>query len=233
MSRFRRSPTPADTLRSLQCGDLWAYQVSGTLMRPEAGPPRTLRGAIVVTVVPDRLLGRTDGLMLSFAQELEVDCGDGSFEPFLAPTMLFSFAQDLSTNDASILGDNMGRDGMCRRAAAPQVFYPGRWFLGTRYDNRIEFGGGDFVHNTLLVTGHVSIETPAGASLSWVADITSESPVMGKISGIDWWTPELGAPACFDTSAALPNGSISRIVATLSRTNVQPGHALAGRRERA
>jgi hypothetical protein len=186
-----------------------------------------LRGAIIVTVVPDTLLDRDASFMLSFAQELQAERSDGGLEPFPAPDLMFSFAQDPVTKDASILADNMGRDGACRRAVSPRIFYPGRWFVGTRYDNRLEFGDDDFVHNTLRVTGQVSVETPLGVFPSWVAEISSESPVMGKITGIDWWTPELGAPACFETTATMPDGTSTRIHAMLSSTNV------AGERERA
>lgn len=189
-------------------------------MRPGESAPCALSGTIVVTVGPDRLGGFADAIQLTFAQDLRIEGHDGSLKPFPAPDLEFSFIQDPFTKDASILADNMGPGGACRRAETPRIFYPGRWFLGTRYDSRLNFGPGDFVHNTLLVTGQVPIETPVGAFLSWVTEITSESAQMGRITGIDWWTPELGAPACFETNARLPNGTIVYLQATLNRTNV-------------
>ena len=220
MSRTQKARDVAGTLRSLRLGDRWAYQVSGKLTRPDEAAPLALSGSIVVTVVPDSVTNCTRSLMLTFVQTLQAERNDGSLEPLPAPDLMFAFVQDPATKDASILADNMGRNGANRRARAPQVFYPGRWFLGTRYDNKLEFGEGDFVHNTLLVTGQVPVETSLGVFSSWVAEITSESPAMGKITGTDWWTPDLGAPACFETIATLPDSTSTRIQAMLSGTNV-------------
>ena len=219
-------------LRSLQLGDSWQYRVSGQLTRPGGSPPLPLRGTIAVTISPDALLEHPNSIMLTFAQRLHIDVGYGEYEPFPAPDLTFSFLQDPETNDAAILADNMGHNGTCRRAERPQIFYPGRWFLGTRYDHRLEFGGGDFVRNTLLVTGQVSIETPLGSFDAWVAEITSQSPAMGETTGIDWWTPELGAPACFDTTTIMPDGCTIRIHAMLTRTSVLPELASSGEPER-
>lgn len=224
MSRIRKAPAPAAILRPLRLGDLWVYQVSGTLTPPGPGAPSALRGTITVTVVPDTLLGAADSVMLTFVQDLQAQDSDGAVSPFPAPAMMFSFAQDKLTNDALILADNMGPNGTCRRAETPQIFYPGRWFLGTRYDNRLEFGDGDFVRNTLLVVGQVPIETPVGMINSWVAEISSESPAMGKITGIDWWSPDLGAPACFETNATMPDGTVTCLKAMLKHTNVLRDH---------
>lgn len=233
MMRARKAPAAATVLRSLQTGDFWHYQVIGKVTRPRSASSLALRGTIVVTVVADTLVAHPNSVMLTFVQTLQAETDDGALKLFPAPDLAFSFVQDTVTKDAAILADNMGPNGACRRAATPQVFYPGHWFPGTRYDNRLDFGGGDFVHNTLLVTGAVTIETPLGVREAWVAEITSEGPVMGKITGIDWWTPDLGAPACFETSATLPDGATTSIHAMLTQTNVITGLAHRGERERA
>jgi hypothetical protein len=38
---------------------------------------------------------------------------------------------------------------------------------------------------------------------------------------MDWWTPELGAPAKFSTVSKMPDGSEMRFVATLKSSNVR------------
>jgi hypothetical protein len=132
---------------------------------------------------------------------------------------MFSFIQDESA-DVAIAADNMGPGGARRVAKAPQVFYPGRWTSSTGYDNRLEFDNGDFVRNTLKVVGQEWVETESGKYLAWKSEIVSESAAMGRIEGLDWWTPELGAPARFSTDSGTPDGSRMRFTATLRASNV-------------
>ena len=231
MIRTQNALFEVGLLRSLQLGDCWFYRVSGHSTRPGGASPLALRGTIAVTIAVDTLIEHPNSFMLTFAQTLEIEADDGAYEPFPAPDLKFSFVQDPETSDAAILADNMGRNGACRRAEPPQIFYPGRWLLGTRYDNRLEFGGGDFVRNTLRVTGRVSIKTPLGSFDAWVAEISSQSPSMGETTGIDWWTPDLGAPACFETTTTSPDGRTIRIHAMLVGTSVLPEPVLSGERE--
>jgi hypothetical protein len=136
---------------------------------------------------------------------------------------MFSIVQDVDTFDVAIAADNMGPGGARRVAKAPQVFYPGRWSTSTAYDNRLDFENGDYVKNTLAVVGQEWVETDRGAFLAWTSKITSESVAMGRIEGVDWWTPELGAPVRFSTDAGMPDGSRIRFLATLSDSNVLTG----------
>jgi hypothetical protein len=211
--------SPATSLRVLRAGDNWAYDATGTL-RPPGGEPLELKGEIMVSIVPDRLLGRPDWLTILFSQQFEITQADGSKQPMPAPELMFWFVQDEESGDLAITADNMTRDGAPRMAKAPQVFYPGSWSAQTAYSNRLDFDNGDCVENTLTVFGQERVETKAGSFLSWKARISSESAATGLIEGMDWWTPELGAPAKFSTVSKTPDGSEMRFAATLQSSNV-------------
>jgi hypothetical protein len=211
---------PATTLRILRLGDRWSYNVAGTLTIP-GGESLPVAGQIEVSIVPDRLLQRSDTMSILFSQKFELTKPDGSKEAMPAPEWIFSFVQDATTRDVAICADNMTRDGSARVAKTPQVFYPGKWSSATGYANRLEFNNGDSVENTLIVFDQERIETELGSFLSWKSTISSKSAATGPIEGMDWWTPELGAPAKFSTVSKMPNGSEMRFVATLSSSTVQ------------
>lgn len=217
---MQESQSPATTLRRLRLGDRWLYKVAGTLTAP-SGDPIPLAGQIEVSIVPDRLLQRSDSMSILFSQKLELTKSDGSKEAMPAPEWVFSFVQDPTTGDVTISADNMTPDGSVRVAKVPQVFYPGKWSSATTYENRLDFENGDSVENTLAVFGQEQIETQAGSFLSWKSKISSHSAATGLIEGMDWWTPELGAPAKFSTVSKMPNGSEMRFVAALRSSTVQ------------
>jgi hypothetical protein len=221
MSKEEKSLSPATGLRRLRLGDRWAYSVAGALTSPD-GQSLPVTGEIEVSIVPESLTGRADQKAIRFAQTLEVLQPDGSKKPLPAPALMFSFVQDEGAGDVAIAADNMTPDGSPRIAKAPQVFYPGRWTAKTGYDNRLEFDNGDFVRNTLKVVGQEWVETGHGRYLAWKSEIASESTAMGRIEGVDWWTPELGAPARFSTDSGTPDGSRMRFTATLRESNVLP-----------
>jgi hypothetical protein len=212
--------SPATSLRLLRLGDRWDYQAVGTLT-PPGGQPLELNGHITVSIEPDRLLGRSDLKAIVFSQQFQITQPDGSSRPMPAPEWMFCFVQDEISRDLAIAADNMTRDGSPRTAKEPQVFYPGSWSSQTAYRNRLEFDTGDHVENTLTVTGEELVETEVGVFFSWVAPIRSESAATGLIEGMDWWTPELGAPARFSTKSRMPDGSQMSFVAILKSTNVR------------
>jgi hypothetical protein len=214
------SSLPATSLRLLCLGDRWSYAVAGTLTPPgiQALP---VAGEITVSIEPDRLLGRPEFMAIVFSQQFELTQPDGSKRPMPVPEWMFSFIQDATTRDLSIAADNMTRDGTARVARVPQVFYPGTWSQQTAYSNRLEFENGDQVENTLTVFGQERVDTELGPFFSWTAAISSESAATGRIEGMDWWTPELGAPAKFSTASRMPDGSEMRFVATLKSSNVR------------
>jgi hypothetical protein len=217
-----KTASPAVELRRLRLGDRWSYTAAGSLTAPDGGT-LPLIGEIKVSIVPGAMSGRDDQMTIQFSQDFEVLQPDGARKPLPAPTWMFSFIQDADTADVAIASDNMGPGGARRTAKAPQVFYPGRWSGATAYDNRLDFDNGDYVKNSLAVVGQESIETARGSFLAWKSTITSESTTMGLIEGVDWWTPELGAPVRFSTDAGMPDGSRIRFLATLSDTNVLTG----------
>jgi hypothetical protein len=220
--RKEETHSPAPELRELRLGDRWEYSVAGTLTSPD-GQSLPIVGEIEVSIVPESLTGRAEQKTIRFSQNLEVTQPDGSKKVLPAPTWMFSFVQDADTADVAIAADNMGSGGACRIANAPQVFYPGRWTSKTGYNNQLDFDNGDFVRNTLKVVGQEWVETERGSYLAWKSEIVSESGTMGRIEGVDWWTPELGAPARFSTNARTPDGSRMLFVATLRESSVLPG----------
>jgi hypothetical protein len=214
--------SPAVALRKLRLGDSWSYSVAGSLASPDGGT-LALTGEIEVSIVPDELPGRAVQTAIQFSQNFEVLQPDGARKALPAPTWMFSIVQDADSADVAIAADNMGPGGARRTAKAPQVFYPGRWSRNTAYGNQLDFDDGDYVKNTLAVVGEEWVETARGKFLAWKSNVTSESVAMGRIDGVDWWTPELGAPVRFSTDAGMPDGSRIRFLATLSDTNVLTG----------
>jgi hypothetical protein len=214
--------SPAVALRKLRLGDSWSYSVAGSLASPDGGT-LALTGEIEVSIVPDELPGRAVQMAIQFSQNFEVLQPDGARKALPAPTWMFSIVQDADSADVAIAADNMGPGGARRTAKAPQVFYPGRWSRNTAYGNQLDFDDGDYVKNTLAVVGEEWVETARGKFLAWQSNVTSESVAMGRIDGVDWWTPELGAPVRFSTDAGMPDGSRIRFLATLSDTNVLTG----------
>jgi len=205
---------PATQLRTLRCHDLWTYEASGTLVSDNA-PPQNVRGDIAVTIASDPAWQAQGALTLVFSQDLQIVGSRGELTALPAPDWRFAFRQDTTSGDVAILGDTMTPNGAWRVAIAGQIFYPGQWSANTAYDNVLDFGGGTFVQNTLRVMEHEEVATPAGAFNAWKAQISSESSVMGRIEGVDWWAPELGAPVKFTTDAGLPDGSRLRLRAVL------------------
>ncbi len=214
--------SPAVALRKLRLGDSWSYSVAGSLASPDGGT-LALTGEIEVSIVPDELPGRAVQMAIQFSQNFEVLQPDGLRKALPAPTWMFSIVQGADSADVAIAADNMGPGGARRTAKAPQVFYPGRWSRNTAYGNQLDFDNGDYVKNTLAVVGEEWVETARGKFLAWKSNVTSESVAMGRIDGVDWWTPELGAPVRFSTDAGMPDGSRIRFLATLSDTNVLTG----------
>jgi len=212
--------SPATSLRLLRPGDRWRYQAVGRLTAP-GGQSRELTGQISVSIEPDRLLSRSDSMAIVFSQQFDIAQADGSRQRMPAPEWMFSVVQDAASRDLSIVADNMTRDSAPRIAKVPQVFYPGSWSAQTAYCNRLEFENGDFVDNTLTVLGQEQVETGSGVFCSWVARISSNSASTGLIEGMDWWTPQLGAPAKFSTTSRMPDGSEMRFVATLEASSVR------------
>jgi hypothetical protein len=217
-----KTVSPAAELRKLRLGDRWSYAATGSLTSPDGGT-LPLTGEINVSIVPEEMSGRDDHMTIQFSQDFQLLQPDGAKKPLPAPTWMFSFVQDADTADVAIAADNMGPGGARRTAKAPQVFYPGRWSHTTAYDNRLDFDNGDTVKNRLTVVGQECIETARGSFLAWKSTITSESVTMGRIEGVDWWAPELGAPVRFSTDAGMPDGSRIRFLATLSDSNVLTG----------
>lgn len=207
-------------LRSLTLGDAWHYRVQGRLSSSDR--MRAVSGTIDVSVEPDPLADTASVRTLVFLPGLWIAGEDAEPEPLPAPAGIFSFVQDPATGDVSIVADNMGDGGTRRQAEVPQVFYPGRWSCGSGYANRLEFGGGAFVRNTLAVIGQEQVETPVGRYDCWVAAVTSAGSALGDVRGTDWWTPELGAPVRFETNSTTPDGECLRLLATLASMNLAP-----------
>ncbi len=205
---------PATYLRFLCCHDLWTYEASGTLTSTGA-LPQDVHGEIAVTVAAEPPWQSDEVLTLVFSQHLHVALPHGECAALPMPDWRFAFRQDSESGDVAILGDTMTQNGAWRVAAAPQVFYPGQWSADTAYANNLDFGGGEFVRNTLRVLEPEQIATPAGQFTVWKAEISSESSLLGRIEGVDWWAPELGAPVKFTTDAGLPDGSRLRLLALL------------------
>lgn len=212
--------SPSTTLRVLAVGDRWDYDVTGSATA--GGNQIPLVGTITVTI-ERREAGGQSRLAVVFAQDRRIVGVDGPAGAFPMPTGVFYFVQDRERLDVSIVGDNMSPGGRDRFAAAPQVFYPGRWHAETGYDNVLDFGADGQVANELQTLGVEAIVTGVGTLPAWKTRIASRSAMFGEVIGHDWWAPEIGAPAKFEMTARAPDGSQLASVAVLRATNVVRG----------
>ena len=121
-----------------------------------------------------------------------------------------------------VLGDNLGPNGTDRVAVQPQVFYPGTWSAATAYDNAVAWTSDATTELTLKVSGTTVVKTPLGDFAAWVAPTGSIESSGVVNAGIDYWTPQLGAPVAFDTMTTLPEGSANHIIRTLIATSQIP-----------
>ena len=150
--------------------------------------------------------------------------GASIYGPNPAPQQIFYVEQDPKTNKLLVLGDNAGPGGTDEVATTPQEFYPGSWSASTSYDDVLAFPSGAQTGLYLYVTGTQTIETRIGNFKAWVAPNGATLPATGSVldTGIDYWTPQLGAPVAFTTSANLPDGSVRNLSATLIKSSYVP-----------
>ncbi len=236
----------ATTLATIKVGDYWIYAQSGTLTpsptatasagappggAPLGGPPSAggppsgpvpLSGTFVETVEMRMFQGQPT-LALVVVQNLTAG-GASIYGPNPAPQQIFYVEQDPATNKLLVLGDNAGPDGTDEVATTPQEFYPGSWSASTSYDNVLAFPSGAQTGLYLYVTGTQTIETRIGNFEAWVAPNGATLPATGSVldTSIDYWTPQLGAPVAFTTSATLPDGSVRNLTATLVKSSYVP-----------
>ncbi|MBS0448758.1 MAG: hypothetical protein JSR59_22780 [Proteobacteria bacterium] len=207
---------PTRRMAQLQVGDWWAYDGHGTAER--GGQRVALQGTVRVEVERRESAGAPRAALV-FAPQWRIAGVDGPAGVFPMPAGLFYFVQDAATGDLSIAGDNMGPGGSDRFAAAPQVFYPGRFDAETAYDNVLDFGPLGTVANSLRVVGIETVVTALGEFAAWRAPIASISAQFGRVEGVDHWRPVLGAPVRFEMTATAPDGSRLATVAVLRATN--------------
>ncbi len=120
-----------------------------------------------------------------------------------------------------MLGDNAGPNGTDEVATTSQQFYPGLWSTSTSYNDVLAFPSGAQTGLYLNVTGTTTVQTRIGNFEAWVAPNGATLPATGSVldTGIDYWTPQLGAPVAFSTVTNLPDGSVRSLNATLIKSS--------------
>ena len=215
-------PSPlCDELKRLAPGDRWEYDLTGTISRD--GRELKLTGQVIVTIERRATArGELNAIVFEQQRRLVGAAADDPDSVLNVPTGLFYFIQDPDRLDVAIVGDNMGPKGQDRFAAAPQVFYPGRWSSATGYRNVLDFGADGRVENWLITEGPTEIEVALspGRFMAWRAAIGSDSPQFGQVTGYDYWTPQLGAPIRFEMMVTGPDGSPVSTQARMRATNV-------------
>ncbi len=140
-----------------------------------------------------------------------------------APEQIFYVQQDPATNDLLVVGDNAGPGGTDEAAITPAEFYPGSWSTSTAYDKVLSFPSGNQTGVYLNVTGTQTVATRIGNFDAWVAPNGATTATGGVLdTGIDYWTPQLGAPVAFSTVTNLPDGSVRTLNATLIKSSEVP-----------
>ena len=227
----------ATKLATIKVGDYWIYEQTGTITPPAsmthpgdvppagAGAPPSgeapLSGTFVETVEMRMFQGQPT-LALVVVQNLTAG-GVSIYGTNPAPQQIFYVQQDPATNNLLVLGDNAGPGGTDEVALQPQEFYPGSWSTETSYNDALAFPSGAKTGLYLYVTGMRTVETRIGDFEAWVAPngaTTATGGVLG--TGIDYWTPQLGAPVAFTTVTNLPDGSVRNLSATLIKSSAVP-----------
>ncbi len=212
------------TLKALRPGDYWVYSVTGEITPPPSpqmpASPLPLGGIIIneIQILP---FGGKPTLALVASQNLTV-AGTSIFGQNTPPKGIFYLEQNPATKEVLIIGDNLGENGADRVTQQPQVFYPGYWSPATAYDHTLDWNSGATTRLTLSVTGPELVSTAIGNFNAWKAPTGSVESIGVVNTGIDWWTPQLGAPVKFDTITTLPNGGINHVIGTLIQSNKSP-----------
>ena len=233
----------ATNLATLKVGDYWIYEQSGTVTLPASsstsaappagaaptGPPTgstpsgpvPISGTFVETVETRTFQGQPT-LALVVVQNLTI-AGASIYGTNPAPQEIFYVQQDPTTNNVLVIGDNAGPNGTDRVAATPEEFYPGAWSTSTSYNDTLNFGANGSTGLYLNVTGTTTVNTRIGDFQAWVAPNGATTATGGVLdTGIDYWTPQLGAPVAFSTVTNLPDGSVRSLTATLIKSSRVP-----------
>ncbi len=211
----------ATRLSTIKVGQYWIYEQTGTTTLPASGttPSATLplSGTFVEHVETRNFQGKPT-LALVVVQNLAAN-GVSIYGSNPAPEQIFYVEQDPKTNDLMVIGDNAGPNGD-EVAVTPQEFYPGAWSTATTYNDTLAFPSGNQTGLYLNVTGTTTVATRIGDFEAWVAPNGATTATGGVLdTGIDYWTPQLGAPVAFTTVTNLPNGAVNTLSATLIKTS--------------
>ncbi len=219
------APAPAHDLSAklavLKVGDYWIYEQSGTMTVPAsastAAATLPLSGTFVEDVETRMFQGRPT-LALVVVQNLTIG-GVSIYGNSPAPQEIFYVKQDPTTNDVLVLGDNATPTGAAEVAAKPAEFYLGTWSMGASYNDTLDFPSAK-TGLYLNVTGTTTIKTRIGNFQAWVAPNGATTATGGVLdSGIDYWSPQLGAPVAFSTTTNLPTGGVRTLTATLIKSS--------------
>ncbi len=183
--------------------------------------PVPLTGTFVETVETRMFQGQPT-LALVVVQNLTAN-GVSIYGSNPAPQQIFYVQQDPKTNDLLVVGDNAGPGGTDEAATTPAAFYPGSWSASTSYNDALAFPSGNQTGLYLNVTGTQTVATRIGNFDAWVAPNGATTATGGVLAtGIDYWTPQLGAPVAFSTVTNLPDGSVRTLNATLIKSSEVP-----------
>jgi len=219
---------PARELPTLTPGESWTWTLTGQLTPAGADQALPLSGSMFEDV---EVLPFQGGSTLAFVSTQSLTAGGAPlFGDQPMPPAIFYFQQDPTTHTVYVVGDNQGPGGEVRVPEHPIEFIPGRWSLSSAYDDTLIFPSGETVRVYLYVDGTTTVTTPLGDFAAWVAPNGADESSGVSHPGIDYWTPELGAPAVFTTATALPDGSSISITGTMTATTVpsSPGSGQGG-----
>ncbi len=211
----------ATKLTTLKVGDYWIYEQSGTMTVPASGSTAAATLPLSGTFVEDvetRTFQGQPTLALVVKQNLTIG-GVSIYGNNPAPEEIFYVEQDPKTNDVLVLGDNATPTGTAEVAATPAEFYLGGWSMGASYNDALVFPSGK-TGLYLNVTGTTTIKTRIGNFQAWVAPNGATTATGAALdTGIDYWSPQLGAPVAFSTSTNLPTGGVRNLTATLVKSS--------------
>ena len=212
---------PATTLSTLTPGESWTWALTGTLTPAGSSQALPLSGTQSEDVEVLPFQGKQT---LAFVATQNLSAGGVSlFGSQPPPASDFYFTQDPTTHTVYAIGDNQSADGSLRVSTQPAEFIPGQWSPTTSYNSLLIFPSGETANLLLNVTGTTTVTTPLGNFAAWVAPTNDLDSSGATHPGTDYWTPELGAPAEFETATTLPDGSAIQITGTLTSASILNG----------
>lgn len=204
----------SSSLRMLQVGDQWTYNVTGTQTTP-GGPTLNITGTYTQSIVQQNINGQ-NYLAQSSALNLTATGGGG-----VTNNSITYFSQDPATHNGVIYADkdNTNPIRIVTNNPLPTIL-PGTWSNSTAYAYTLNYNDSSTNTDTLSVSNTETVSSPVGSFAAWKVTRTSDDSLYGSANGTEWWAPQMGAPIKSTATRTFSGGTTLTLTAILASTNV-------------